>query len=354
MIDAETGALIWSLSRSGDTKFNGSDSIPSSIGTLDSDGDGFTDRLYAGDTGGNVWRVDMPGADKNKFSVFKLASLGNADEGSATHNNDRRFFSEPDIVRAYITETIDTGKVDDDNKAIIVQQDIPYDAILIGSGDKTNPLNTNNDDAFFMIKDVNIRSRQFTSSTVPAIPSPIKINDLADYTDNPFGDVLTTQQRETLALQVSLKSGWFIDLNLSGEKSTASSITVNNQVNFTTYTPPSEVGGVCQVINGQGWLYRVDLALGINKYNSSDDGSDDSGSDDDGTDDDGTDDDGTTDRRTFISEQFLDTPTLIITNNTDADTGEITSSCSSGVGRRNIAGCPNFQTIRTYLYVEEE
>jgi type IV pilus assembly protein PilY1 len=218
MIDAETGSLIWSLSQSGDTKFNGSDSIPSSIGTLDSDGDGFTDRLYAGDTGGNVWRVDMPGADKNKFSVFKLASLGNADEGSATHNNDRRFFSEPDIVRAYITETIDTGKVDDDNKAIIVQQDIPYDAILIGSGDKTNPLNTNNDDAFFMIKDVNIRSRQFTSSTVPAIPSPIKINDLADYTDNPFGDVLTTQQRETLALQVSLKSGWFIDLNLSGEK----------------------------------------------------------------------------------------------------------------------------------------
>jgi hypothetical protein len=113
------------------------------------------------------------------------------------------------------------------------------------------------------------------------------------------------------------------------------------------------------VINGQGWLYRVDLALGINKYNSSDDGSEDSGTDDDGTDDDGTDDDGTdddgtTDRRTFISEQVLDTPTLIITSKTDADTGEITSSCSSGVGRRNIAGCPNFQTIRTYLYVEEE
>jgi type IV pilus assembly protein PilY1 len=343
MVDAETGALIWSLSASGDTNFSGNDSIPSSIASLDSDGDGFTDRLYAGDTGGNLWRVDMPGSDKRKFSVFKLASLGNADEGSGTHSNDRRFFSEPDIVRAYITETIDTGKNDDDGKAIIVQQDIPYDAILIGSGDKTNPLNTNNDDAFFMIKDVNIRSRQFTSSTMPSTPSSIKINDLADYTDNPFGDVLTTQEREALALQVSLKSGWFIDLNLPGEKSTASSITINNQVNFTTYTPPSEVGGVCEVINGQGWLYRVDLALGINKYNSSYDGTDDDGTDDDGTDDDGPD-DPITGRRTFISEQFLDKPTLVVTE----DGGKCI------VGRKLCEDGFKVQTLRTYLYVEEE
>lgn len=343
MVDAETGALIWSLSPSGDTNFSGNDSIPSSIASLDSDGDGYTDRLYAGDTGGNLWRVDMPGSDKSKFSVFKLASLGNASETSATHNNDRRFFSEPDIVRAYITETIDTGMVDDGGKAIIVQQDIPYDAILIGSGDKTNPLNSNNDDAFFMIKDINIRSRQFTSSTVPSIPDPIKINDLADYTDNPFGDVLTTQEREALSLQVSLKSGWFIDLNLSGEKSTASSITINNQVYFTTYTPPSEVGGICEVINGQGWLYTVDLALGINKYNTSD-GSDDSGPNDDPV----------TGRRTFISEQFLGTPTLVITNKTNAETGEIEAVGSMIVGRKQGGPEPKLQTMRTYLTVDEQ
>ena len=343
MVDAETGDLIWSLSPSGDTQFNGNDSIPSSIASLDSDGDGFTDRLYAGDTGGNLWRVDMPGSDKRKFSVFKLASLGNADEGSASHSNDRRFFSEPDIVRAYITETIDTGKNDDDGKAIIVQEDIPYDAILIGSGDKTNPLNTNNDDAFFMIKDVNIRSRQFTSSTIPPMPSPIKINGLADYTDNPFAGELTTQEREALALQVSLKSGWFIDLNLPGEKSTASSITINNQVNFTTYTPPSEVGGVCEVVNGQGWLYRVDLALGINKYNTRDGGSDGSGSDGSGTDDGGSD-DLITGRRTFISEQFLGSPTLVVSE----DGGNVI------VGRKIIDDEFKMQTLRTYLYVEEE
>jgi type IV pilus assembly protein PilY1 len=338
MVDAETGALIWSLSASGDTNFSGNDSIPSSIASLDSDGDGYTDRLYAGDTGGNLWRVDMPGSDKSKFSVFKLASLGNASETSATHNNDRRFFSEPDIVRAYITETIDTGMVDDGGKAIIVQEDIPYDAILIGSGDKTNPLNNNNDDAFFMIKDINIRSRQFTSSTTPAIPDPIKINDLADYTNNPFGDVLTTQEREALSLQVSLKSGWFIDLNLSGEKSTSASIVINNQVNFTTYTPPSEVGGVCEVINGQGWLYTVDLALGINKYNTSD------SPPNDGL---------VSDRKTFISEQFLGTPTLVITDKTNTETGVIEAVGNIIVGRKLIDDAFQLQTMRTYLTVDE-
>ena len=340
MVDAETGALIWSLSPSGDTNFSGSDSIPSSIATLDSDGDGFTDRLYAGDTGGNVWRVDMPGADKSKFSVFKLASLGNADESSATHNNDRRFFSEPDIVRAYITETIDTGKVDSDNKAIIVQQDIPYDAILIGSGDKTNPLNNNNDDTFFMIKDINIRSRQFTNLTIPSTPRPINLSDLADYTDNPFSDVLTTQERETLSLQVSLKSGWFIDLNLPGEKSTSSAIVINNQVNFTTYTPPIETAGICEVINGQGWLYSVDLALGIHKYNTSD----------------GAPDDGTSGgvRKIFISEQFLGTPTLVITDKTNTETGETKAVGNIIVGRKLVNSAFMLQTMRTYLYVEEE
>ncbi len=335
MVDAETGSLLWRLSPSGDTVFSGNDSIPSSIAVVDSDGDGFTDRLYAGDTGGNVWRVDMQGADKSKFSVFKLASLGNAGESSATHNKDRRFFNQPDVVRAYITETIDSGAVDENGKAIIVQQDIPYDAILIGSGDKTNPLNKNNDDAFFMLKDINITSQQFTNSSVPSIPSPIVFSDLADYTNNPFGESLTTQERETLSLQVSLKSGWYIDLNSPGEKSTASSLTINNQVYFTSYTPPSEVGGICQIVNGQGVLYSVDLSLGTNKYNSGN-------------------------RKTFISEQFLGTPTLVITDQPsspaipgdppgpDEPVGNII------VGRKLIDNTFKLQTMRTYLYVEEE
>ncbi|MEI8640869.1 hypothetical protein P4S68_06465 [Pseudoalteromonas sp. Hal099] len=50
--------------------------------------DGYIDRLYATDTGSNIWRVDMPGSDKNSFSHYKLAELG-----SSLATQDRRFFT---------------------------------------------------------------------------------------------------------------------------------------------------------------------------------------------------------------------------------------------------------------------
>lgn len=336
MVDAEKGTLIWKLASDGDTIFSGTDSIPSSIATLDSDGDGLTDRLYAGDTGGNVWRIDMPDSDKTKFSVFKLAELG----GVASNAVDRRFFSEPSVVRAYITETIDSGEKDSEGKSIIVQQDVPYDAVLLGSGDRSNPIGTDTDDMFFMIKDHNIKTLQFTSDSVPSVPtSPIKIGDLADYTLNPFAATLTSQQKETLALAVSLKSGWFIDLAQLGEKSTSAAIVIKNVVYFTTYTPAASSAassGTCEIPTGSGWLYAIDLALGVNKYNWADE----SESNDD--------------RKTLISDQFLGTPTLIVTKTLNSNTNTLEPEGNIIVGREIIPVGFKLQTLRTYLYVTED
>ncbi|TWX69755.1 rRNA (guanine-N1)-methyltransferase [Colwellia demingiae] len=339
MVDAEEGTLLWNLASDGDTVFSGSDSIPSSIATLDSDGDGLTDRLYAGDTGGNIWRIDMPGSDKTKFSVFKLAELG----GDATNTVDRRFFNEPSIVRAYITETIDSGKKDSEGKAIVVQQDVPYDAVLLGSGDRSNPIGTDTGDVFFMIKDINIKTQQFTSASVPAVPtSPIKIGDLADFTLNPFGVELTSQEKEILSLAVSLKSGWFIELGGHGlgEKSTSTALVINNVVYFTTYTPaPSSSAGssnTCDIATGSGWLYAVDLALGVNKYDWADES------------------ENSDDRKTLISDQFLGAPTLIVTKTLNPDTNTLESEGNIIVGREIIPVGFKLQTLRTYLYVTED
>lgn len=325
MVDADTGILKWSLSSNGDTAFNGTDSIPSSIATLDSDGDGLTDRLYAGDTGGNVWRIDMPGSVKSEFSVFKLASLG----GDVSNSVDRRFFNEPAIARTYISETIDTGKKDAEGKAIIVKQNIPYDAILIGSGDGTNPIGTDTQDVLFMIKDTNIRTHQFTIGSTPAIPSVIVMADLYDYTDNPF---LTPTEKKYL--DASSASGWFMDLEELGEKTTAEALVIRNVVYFTTYIPP--VLGVlsvsCDLPNGQGWLYAVDLALGIKKFNWE-------------TEDEDTDDI----RKIFISEQFLGPPTLIVTE--DPETEELKGVGVIGRTPLDMDVVP--RTIRNYLYVTE-
>ncbi|MBL4909761.1 MAG: hypothetical protein JKX78_07020 [Alteromonadaceae bacterium] len=275
MADAATGKLVWSLSPGAttatNTKFEGTDSIPAGIGILDGDSDGLVDRLYAGDTGGNVWRVDMPGDSPNSstvpWTVFKLAELGSG--GDITQ--DRRFFSEPSIVRTIITDTIHTIKkvngqiVSDD----VTQQNRPYDAILIGSGDRTTPLNTDTKNKFFMLKDENIITQSFPSvGTTPIIPvpNPIKANDLSDFTSNPYQNT-TGQALQDLNIAVSKTSGWFLNFAGSGEKSTASAIAIEGVAYFSSFQPAASNANSCQVDPVSGFLYAVDLALGTTVYN---------------------------------------------------------------------------------------
>ncbi|MFT5635177.1 MAG: type IV pilus assembly protein PilY1 [Cognaticolwellia sp.] len=345
MVDAGTGALKWSLApENASTTFSGTDSIPSSIGILDSDGDGLTDRLYTGDTGGNVWRVDMPGANpidtEDPWTVFKLAELG-----GTTNETDLRFFNEPSIVRTFISETIETNVIDINGltTTIVSHQEKPYDAVLIGSGDRSNPLGTDTSDTFFMIKDEHIKTKSFYSATEPKAPTALLKSDLYNYTDNPFGETLTPKERDTLAIAVSKKSGWYIDLEGSGEKSTAEAIVINGVAFFTIFIPPNLDPNIvrCEQPNGTGLLYAVDLALGTAVYNWKEN---------DGTGDgtyDGPPDDAK--KSIIISEQFLDAPTLIVVPD---DSGETIGNII--VGRKVVNTPFTLKTMRTYLYIKEE
>ncbi|GAA6205273.1 PilC/PilY family type IV pilus protein [Thalassotalea sp. SU-HH00458] len=349
MVDAKTGTLKWSLAPSGGTTtFTGiTDSIPSSIGMLDSNGDGLVDRLYAGDTGGNLWRVDMPDESptdaNNPWTVFKLASLG-----GTTNDTDRRFFNEPSIVRTFITETIETTVTDEEGATtkITSKQEKPYEAILIGSGDRSNPLGEDTQDSFFMIKDENIKTQSFPSKTLPTIPAPtaITMSQLYDYTNNPFGQTMTTTQLNTLELAVSQKQGWYINFGKSdGEKNTESAIVIKGVAYFTSFMPPSLVGNqaICEIPGGQGWLYAVDLALGTKKYNWVDSENPDGITDGD-------------ERKVYISEQFLGTPTLIVVPEDDGDENTIDEAVGNIiVGRKIVPVGFSLQTMRTHLYIDE-
>lgn len=342
MVDAATGSLKWSLAPQGaDSTFIGTDSIPSSIGILDSDGDGLIDRLYTGDTGGNVWRVDMPSATPNDsnapWTVFKLAEFG-----GTSNSADLRFFNEPSIVRTFISETIETEVTDEDGETtkIISHQEKPYDAVLIGSGDRSNPIGIDTNDRFFMIKDEHIKTQSFYSAKAPKAPTALLKTDLYDYTNDPFAKTLTTQERQTLEIAVSDKSGWYIDLEGSGEKSTADAIVINGVVYFTTFIPPNLDTNVIHCIqpNGTGLLYAVDLALGTAIYNWNE-----------------ATPEAAPVRKVVINEQFLGAPTLIVVPNDDGDPE--TNDDAIGniiVGRKIIPVGFTLQTMRTYLYISEE
>lgn len=342
MVDAETGDLKWSLAPSGGTTaFTGiTDSIPSGVATLDSNGDGLSDRLYVGDTGGNIWRVDMPDANpndtKNPWTVFKLASVGS----NSKVVEDRRFFYEPSIVRAFITETIETVS---NGKSIIRQQETPYDALLIGSGDRSKPLGSDTQDAFFMIKDENIYTRSFTASTTPKTPSPIvhsaASSDLYNLTTSVFDNAsLTDIDRQKKEIELSNKKGWFINFNKSkGEKNSSSAIAINNVVYFNSYTPPDNNVLFCEVPGGTGRLYAVDLAQGRQIYKWKNDGVIDE-----------------KDRSIVIDQSFLDSPTLIVVPNDDGDPNTIDKATGNIiVGRTIIPVGFSLSTNRTHLYIQE-
>jgi len=266
MLDAETGNILWSLTPDTTPAFPGTDSIPSKIEVLDSDSDGLIDRLYAGDTGGNVWRVDMPGIATSDWTVVKLASLGS--DAAGDNANDRRFFNQPTVVRALITQTLETTVIEDGVSTVTIDRyDKPYDAVLLGSGDISNPLGSDTNDMFFMIKDENVITQSLTGALVPDI---ITLPDLKDYTLNPFEGLLE-DSAELLAQQLdaSEKSGWFISLNTDpGEKSMSPALVLSGVVFFTSYTPAASAADEesCSAQVGGSALYAVDLALGINLY----------------------------------------------------------------------------------------
>jgi len=245
VVNAATGSLIWKAvpgSTGPDTsderifRHSGlTDSIPSDLAIADTDGDGITDRVLVGDTGGKVWRVDFtrgatPSDNRRNWKLTLLANLGR--HYSNNRLNDRRFFHEPDIVPFK----------DPDGRR--------YDAVVIGSGDRENPLDYGGapDNYFYMIKDRNTGVGSASDSTLTH-------DGLGDITS---GCLLTTCAPGP---EPSLANGWKLRLADVGEKSLSAPVTVGGRVFFTTYVPTG-TDRSCAPSEGIGFAYAVALSNG--------------------------------------------------------------------------------------------
>lgn len=225
IVNAKTGALIWSYA-GGSLQH----SVPGDIRVLDVDRNGSIDRLYFGDTGGNIWRADLNVDDvdsdaslydvQNDARVSKFANLG--DSGA----NARKFFYEPDV-------SLFKHK---GNNTIVIS---------VGSGYRSHPLNESIDDRFYVLYDENVFG-------IPAVATaPLSEVDLAESSALAGQDFLPTYK------------GWYKKLvNGDGEKVLASPITFKNKVIFTTFanvaiTPSSDA---CSALTGnQARAYVLDL-----------------------------------------------------------------------------------------------
>lgn len=224
-IDVLTGARVWHVQKgSPDGARKASQMkypIPSRVTAVDTDGDGYIDRVYVGDLGGQLWgfanypenAMDNPPQDGDitKWNVRLLFES----------KGDRKIFENPDIVAG---------------------PDGYY--LYFGTGDREAPKSKGVHDRIYMVKDQNPLKNK----------KPIEEADMVDLTS-----------RAATASEVSQKPGWFIRLNATaGEKVLAPANVFLGRAFFTTYTPPAE--NSCDA-GGDARVYAIDSRTAAAVYN---------------------------------------------------------------------------------------
>ena len=259
IVDAETGALVWSVTPAINSITNLQEegllhSVPAEVAVLDDNEDGTAYRIYFGDTGGNLWRVDLPGnvlptSSQDTWQINKLASFNGGSTAS-----DRRIFNKPDVV-------------------LIRSRGDVIDAIIIGTGDRTNPNATDVDNRVYMIRD---RARRPYSDVRPTVSEctgsdildfrcgwPIGEGDLYDITENTITE--GSEAEKIIALEsLRVADGWRFDLSYAGEKGLASSVILEGKAYIGSFTPADLFSDTnsCVPESGQGQLYVMDISDG--------------------------------------------------------------------------------------------
>ncbi|MEQ9418114.1 MAG: PilC/PilY family type IV pilus protein [Salinisphaeraceae bacterium] len=224
VVDAVTGALIWQASGNLDPSGPGASllvpgmthSMPADATAIDRDQNGFLDRIYQPDTGGQLWRFDIANPDPSQWEASRLASVG----------DDQEFLYAPDVVAG------------GDSAGA-------FDAILIGAGDREDPFDTSVTNRYYMIKDRAVTESRTGYATVT----------LADLHDATPADLQNGVASAQTALDAS--SGWYLTLSNPGEKVVSTATTINGVVFFNTTQPPPADALTCSVSLGIARLYSV-------------------------------------------------------------------------------------------------
>ncbi len=274
VLDARNGDLVWAAfpSCTGVTVPSGAACVANTnltrpiaadIALFDNDFDGLTDRLYAADMGGNIWRVDLqPGGNTapSNWALTKFASI------AGSGNNARKFLYPPDVVPTK-----------------------NYDIVVAVTGDREKPLYTDSSTAglgynvenrFYLMVDKN------GGDSVPSGNAAITEADLLDRTEHqcvdgsnqPIGcsyDETDDRYEDSSGNPVTLVtlteitanfSGFYITLegdtidgDSEGEKGVNAPLAVAGKVYFSTNQPDTPTPGACSAKLGVARAYSVDI-----------------------------------------------------------------------------------------------
>jgi len=210
------------------------------VSGFDSNADGYVNRVYAGDLGGNIFAFEDDNGD-GAWTWRKLFSAG-------ADGIQRKIMYAPDTTL-----------------------ELYGDMIFFGTGDREDPENISVVNRLYAVKN---EWTAFPTANNPTSFVTLNESNLVDVTDNELIQG-TVDQRLEAKEALATQKGWYIRLENPGEKITASVTVFAGTVYFTTYTP--EAGGSdpldpCEGASGRGQarLYAVNYLNGGAVYDWSD------------------------------------------------------------------------------------
>jgi type IV pilus assembly protein PilY1 len=229
---------------------------------IDMSGDGYADRMYASDLGGQLWRFDIYNgkAPADLVTGGRLAALGNGDQLKPVGSTDsRRFFTAPD-------------------PSLITYQNESFVNVAIGSGHREKPvLDDATHNRAYGIRDyypfVQLTQQQYDDRESDGLVVRDTADDLSCDPANPpdpakpLGVLMdvTTCNRAPIPPG---SPGWKLDMTASGawsgEKVLSESVTFQNIVYMPSYEPGAG-SDVCAPAVGVNRLYEVSAATGATK-----------------------------------------------------------------------------------------
>nr|WP_255471684.1 PilC/PilY family type IV pilus protein [Endozoicomonas sp. OPT23] len=243
MIDAETGALLWQASATG-ANLNVAQmdyGIPAGLSLVDINQDGLTDYIFAADVGGQIIRIDINQTNTGSTNfatggvIARLSGTGAA--------NARRFFEQPDVV---------LGK------------DRAYFNITVGSGYRPSPLNTAVTDRMYVIRDPHVYQSPTSYNYISG--SVITESNLYDATANLVQQGSSSEK--TLAQSaLDNSSGWYITLQVNGEKVLSKAKVFGGTLLFNTFAPRQSSTITCGPQAGENYFYAVNIEDASAPYN---------------------------------------------------------------------------------------
>lgn len=208
-------------------------SFPTNLATIDADSSGYTTRIYAGDTGGNMWRFNLSSTSTSSWTGTKIFSA------NPTTGTDigRKIFYAPAVV-----------------------SEVGYKMLFFGTGDREHPLNLVVTDRMYGLKDSGQTVTKTESNMLDVTSDQIQETD----TSNVAGTTLVANALNTL--NSASNYGWYIKLNETannGEKVLSAPTVFNKAAYFTTFKPGSAATTTsCSSDVGVATLYALNYKNG--------------------------------------------------------------------------------------------